>query len=251
MPVRALERSSGVGWRAARGPRARRRPERTPRPPAHARDRRGPGRDLVMGPQHLERAEALGGEGKSHLLTHYAAHGSSDRAVSDPFGGDLEVSRDVRRARSGDPPRVRSAGVARRPAGRSVGTVSAAAVGATHPPTRLALSATRSVTRSRALHGAALASAGRSIRYDAVDADARAARPHARRAVRRARGRQRHAAAQAGRRGALRATLGGRGAQPARANMFLLAPRERARRPQHRRRRLRRERPRATRRRGG
>jgi len=48
---------------------------------------------LVMGPHHLERAEALGGEGKSHLLTDYAAHGSSDRAVSDPFGGDLEVYR--------------------------------------------------------------------------------------------------------------------------------------------------------------
>jgi protein-tyrosine-phosphatase len=48
---------------------------------------------LVMGPHHLERAEALGGEGKSHLLTHYAAHGSSERAVSDPFGGDLEVYR--------------------------------------------------------------------------------------------------------------------------------------------------------------
>lgn len=48
---------------------------------------------LVMGPHHLERAEALGGEGRSHLLTHYAAHGSSDRAVSDPFGGDLEVYR--------------------------------------------------------------------------------------------------------------------------------------------------------------
>ena len=48
---------------------------------------------LVMGPHHLERAEALGGESKSHLLTHYAAHGSSDRAVSDPFGGDLEVYR--------------------------------------------------------------------------------------------------------------------------------------------------------------
>jgi protein-tyrosine-phosphatase len=48
---------------------------------------------LVMGPHHLERAEALGGEAKSHLLTHYAAHGSSDRAVSDPFGGDLEVYR--------------------------------------------------------------------------------------------------------------------------------------------------------------
>ncbi len=48
---------------------------------------------LVMGPHHLERAEALGGEGKSHLLTRYAAHGSGDRAVSDPFGGDLDVYR--------------------------------------------------------------------------------------------------------------------------------------------------------------
>jgi protein-tyrosine-phosphatase len=48
---------------------------------------------LVMGPHHLERAEALGGEGKVHLLTHYAARGSSERAVSDPFGGDLEVYR--------------------------------------------------------------------------------------------------------------------------------------------------------------
>ena len=48
---------------------------------------------LAMGPHHLERAEALGGESKAHLLTHYAAHGSSDRAVSDPFGGDLEVYR--------------------------------------------------------------------------------------------------------------------------------------------------------------
>jgi protein-tyrosine-phosphatase len=48
---------------------------------------------LVMGPHHLERAEALGGEGKSYLLTDYAAHGASDRAVSDPFGGDLEVYR--------------------------------------------------------------------------------------------------------------------------------------------------------------
>lgn len=48
---------------------------------------------LVMGPHHLERAEALGGEGRVHLLTHYAAHGSTDRAVSDPFGGDLDVYR--------------------------------------------------------------------------------------------------------------------------------------------------------------
>ena len=48
---------------------------------------------LAMGPHHLERIEALGGEGRAHLLTSYAAHGSTERAVSDPFGGDLDVYR--------------------------------------------------------------------------------------------------------------------------------------------------------------
>lgn len=48
---------------------------------------------LAMGPHHLERIEALGGERKAYLLTDYAAHGSTDRAVNDPFGGDLEVYR--------------------------------------------------------------------------------------------------------------------------------------------------------------
>lgn len=46
---------------------------------------------LAMGPHHLDRAEALGGEGRSHLLTAYA--GGAARPVSDPFGGDLEVYR--------------------------------------------------------------------------------------------------------------------------------------------------------------
>lgn len=46
---------------------------------------------LTMGPHHLERAEALGGEGRSHLLTGYA--GDNPRPVSDPFGGDLSVYR--------------------------------------------------------------------------------------------------------------------------------------------------------------
>jgi len=46
---------------------------------------------LTMGPHHLERAEALGGEGRSHLLTGYA--GGNPRPVSDPFGGDLSVYR--------------------------------------------------------------------------------------------------------------------------------------------------------------
>lgn len=46
---------------------------------------------LAMGPHHLERAEALGGSGRSHMLTAFA--GGEARAVSDPFGGDLDVYR--------------------------------------------------------------------------------------------------------------------------------------------------------------
>lgn len=48
---------------------------------------------LVMGPHHRERVEALGGEGKTYLLTEYASPGRAERAVSDPFGGDLETYR--------------------------------------------------------------------------------------------------------------------------------------------------------------
>lgn len=48
---------------------------------------------LAMGPHHLERIEALGGVGKAYMLTGYASHGKDDRAISDPFGGDLEVYR--------------------------------------------------------------------------------------------------------------------------------------------------------------
>ena len=48
---------------------------------------------LTMGPHHLERVEALGGAGKSYLLTAYPQHGTSGRAISDPMGGDLEVYR--------------------------------------------------------------------------------------------------------------------------------------------------------------
>lgn len=48
---------------------------------------------LVMGPHHLERVEALGGAGKAFLLTEYASGGNSSRAVSDPFGGELELYR--------------------------------------------------------------------------------------------------------------------------------------------------------------
>ncbi|MDQ8171752.1 MAG: low molecular weight protein arginine phosphatase [Gemmatimonadota bacterium] len=46
---------------------------------------------LAMGPHHLYRVEALGGGGRSWLLTEYA--GGPPRPVSDPFGGDLAVYR--------------------------------------------------------------------------------------------------------------------------------------------------------------
>ncbi len=51
--------------------------------------------DLIftMGPHHLERVEALGGAGKSYLLTSYPVRGSSGRAIADPMGGDLETYR--------------------------------------------------------------------------------------------------------------------------------------------------------------
>jgi len=61
---------------------------------------------LAMGPHHLERIEALGGAGRAFLLTDFASHGSSARAINDPIGGELDVyratadelDREVRRA---------------------------------------------------------------------------------------------------------------------------------------------------------
>lgn len=47
---------------------------------------------LTMGPHHLDRAEALGGSGRSFLLTGFVHPGQS-RPVMDPFGGDLDVYR--------------------------------------------------------------------------------------------------------------------------------------------------------------
>jgi protein-tyrosine-phosphatase len=48
---------------------------------------------LTMGPHHLERAEALGGSGRSWLLTGYVHGDDQARPVGDPFGGDLDVYR--------------------------------------------------------------------------------------------------------------------------------------------------------------
>ena len=48
---------------------------------------------LAMGPHHLERIEALGGAGHAYLLSDYASHGASSRAISDPIGAELDVYR--------------------------------------------------------------------------------------------------------------------------------------------------------------
>ena len=48
---------------------------------------------LAMGPHHAERATALGGAGKTHLLAQYASRGASSIPVADPFGGDLDAYR--------------------------------------------------------------------------------------------------------------------------------------------------------------
>ena len=48
---------------------------------------------LAMGPHHLERIEALGGEGKAFLISAYASHGKNTRPVNDPMGAELDVYR--------------------------------------------------------------------------------------------------------------------------------------------------------------
>lgn len=48
---------------------------------------------LAMGPHHVERIEALGGAGKTHLITDYAERCDDGRAIVDPFGGGLEIYR--------------------------------------------------------------------------------------------------------------------------------------------------------------
>jgi protein-tyrosine-phosphatase len=48
---------------------------------------------LAMGPQHVSRTLALGGEGRTHLLTAFASFDAVQSAITDPFGGDLETYR--------------------------------------------------------------------------------------------------------------------------------------------------------------
>jgi protein-tyrosine-phosphatase len=51
--------------------------------------------DLVLGmsASHVDRAVALGGAGKTHLLGEYAGRGAGDAQVDDPFGADLDEYR--------------------------------------------------------------------------------------------------------------------------------------------------------------
>ena len=51
--------------------------------------------DLIFGmsPHHVERAEAMGGQGKTHLLGAFAGRTGDTAQVDDPFGGDLEEYR--------------------------------------------------------------------------------------------------------------------------------------------------------------
>lgn len=51
--------------------------------------------DLILGMavHHVERAEALGGTGRTHLVGAYAGRAPDEGQVSDPFGGDLEEYR--------------------------------------------------------------------------------------------------------------------------------------------------------------
>ncbi len=71
---------------------------------------------LAMGPHHLERIEALGARGKTHLLTSFSSRGTDRPPHRRPLRRRAQpVSRDLRRARARDPARVRAP---RRPSAR-------------------------------------------------------------------------------------------------------------------------------------
>jgi protein-tyrosine-phosphatase len=48
---------------------------------------------LCMGAHHVTHAEALGGTGRTFLLTDYAARRQTDRPIHDPFGAGLDSYR--------------------------------------------------------------------------------------------------------------------------------------------------------------
>lgn len=74
---------------------------------------------LTMGEQHLARAIALGGEGKSYLLTDYASRGADRHPIDDPVGGHLEVYRETAQQLHGEIEKVFDRLAMERPAGAS------------------------------------------------------------------------------------------------------------------------------------
>lgn len=50
---------------------------------------------LCMGAHHMDRVHALGGDGKTHLLTDFAERSRAGRPVEDPFGGNLAQYRET------------------------------------------------------------------------------------------------------------------------------------------------------------
>lgn len=50
---------------------------------------------LTMSRSHLERVEALGGSGRSHLLGEFAGERGADAEVDDPMGGEIDGYRAV------------------------------------------------------------------------------------------------------------------------------------------------------------
>jgi protein-tyrosine-phosphatase len=48
---------------------------------------------LAMAQHHLDRIAALGGAGRSFLLTEFASHGATSHGINDPIGGELDVYR--------------------------------------------------------------------------------------------------------------------------------------------------------------
>jgi protein-tyrosine-phosphatase len=74
---------------------------------------------LAMGPHHLERIEALGGEGKAFLISDYASRGASHRAISDPVGAELDVYRTTADELEEEVRRVMDRITAERPSGNA------------------------------------------------------------------------------------------------------------------------------------
>ena len=143
---------------------------------------------LAMGPHHLERIEALGGGGKAYLLTDYRVARRVDRAISDPFGGELDVYRATADELEREIRRVFDRIAAER-SGRVVTRLPSRLVLLGHPVDHSLSPRSRTPRCER----------GHSARYETLDVAARAARRALDAARAEARRRQRHDPAQGAR----------------------------------------------------